>query len=73
LFVRRNLTLETAGSQLTGYELDFFGLTSASAVPIQVVAAEIPAAGRIELTLLAVLLSSGAAWALRSRARAARV
>jgi hypothetical protein len=67
-----NLTLELVGPQQTGFELDFFGLSSASAVPIQVVAADIPAAGRIELVLLALLLFAGAAWALRTRARAVR-
>jgi hypothetical protein len=67
-----NLTLETLGAQRTGYELDFFGLTSASAVPIQVVAAEIPAVGRSELALLVLLLLAGGAWMFRARSLAVR-
>lgn len=63
-----SLSLEEAPQ--SGYQLRFFGLTSAAPVAIQVVGTEVPSASRIPLALLALLLAGGAASALRSEGRA---
>jgi hypothetical protein len=66
-----NLSMETQVS--TGYQLDFFGQTSTAPVQIQVTAAPvIPSVDQLDLALLTLLLTAGAAWALRRRARVGR-